>query len=707
MKKLISCILALALLLPLISASAQAFAAPLSTPIPIFGGPLNVPNASPARWRLYSDGNLFITPAVDGQLGVIERGTATTSAWWHVPTEDIPIERIVFNAPVVGDVSLRALFADTTTATEIVGLQYLDVSTVTTMRYMFRNVSNVTSLDLSAWDTRNVVDMTAMFSGMTALRELTLGANFHFADNAGLPEPLSVSPFTGRWTNGGIAVTSAELMTLSNPTGTWVWQHGTTDRTALQAAITVAGQHIEISYTPGSWADFMTALSHAQAVLDDLDASQTVIDTAAETLTVAKNNLTAPADRTALQAAVNAAEQRIERDYVHLSWLAFVPVLNESRAVLDDHNATQAEVDTATQALNNALATLVLRTDFTALQRAISNANVLQESHFTAVTWAPFAQALQAARDVWLNINASQQEVDDALYVLQTAQANLTENPLINHWTLYLFVQQVEDLHPRAFTQESWVVFPPVLAHAQAVLTAHQGGNATQEQIDAAYAALRHAHSSLVTMVSTWNPFTDIHRGQWFYYDVRLAYLNQIMLGTSPTVFQPNLSMSRAQVAVMLHRIMDNPTPQSSEIPFTDVAADRWHTDAILWAAENNLMRGVGYVAPSPGADSSDILGPAARWFDPHREIMRVEMAIFMHRLVEFLGYDTTVRQSERWSNYEDIHLLHSWGIDAMMWAEYHNLLPMRADNLLSPREPARRYETAVMLARFWDSFGW
>ena len=61
-----------------------------------------------------------------------------------------------------------------------------------------------------------------------------------------------------------------------------------------------------------------------------------------------------PADKKALQAAVDAAETLKEEDYTPESWSGFAAVLKEAEAVLEDQNATQEEVDQALSALNQA-----------------------------------------------------------------------------------------------------------------------------------------------------------------------------------------------------------------------------------------------------------------------------------------------------------------------------------------------------------------
>ncbi len=60
--------------------------------------------------------------------------------------------------------------------TTIEGIEYLNTSDVTDMVFMFRGCSNLTSLDLSQFDTKKVESMKGMFYGCSSLTELDLSS---------------------------------------------------------------------------------------------------------------------------------------------------------------------------------------------------------------------------------------------------------------------------------------------------------------------------------------------------------------------------------------------------------------------------------------------------------------------------------------------------------------------------------------------------
>jgi len=103
-----------------------------------------------------------------------------------------------------------------------------DTSHVTNMFSMFAGSNSLTSLDLIGWDTGNVTNMSSMFALTPALRQLTLGTEFHFELGGGspaLPNVPANAVYTGHWINTETeeTATSAVLMNSSDLAGTWVW----------------------------------------------------------------------------------------------------------------------------------------------------------------------------------------------------------------------------------------------------------------------------------------------------------------------------------------------------------------------------------------------------------------------------------------------------------------------------------------------------
>ena len=94
-------------------------------------------------------------------------------------------------------------------------------------------------------------------------------------------------------------------------------------------------------------------------------------------------------------------------------------------------------------------------------------------------------------------------------------------------------------------------------------------------------------------------PFEDVAAGSYYYDAVLWAVENGITTGTSSTRFSPNATVTRAQFVTFLWRAEGNPSYSSSN-PFTDLAADSYYYDAVLWAVENGITTGASKVHFAP-----------------------------------------------------------------------------------------------------------
>ena len=88
-------------------------------------------------------------------------------------------------------------------------------------------------------------------------------------------------------------------------------------------------------------------------------------------------------------------------------------------------------------------------------------------------------------------------------------------------------------------------------------------------------------------------PFTDVKADSYYYDAVIWATENGITNGTSDTTFSPDDICTRAQMVSFLYRMADSPEVSGSTT-FTDVAADAYYAKAVEWAKMNNITNGIG-----------------------------------------------------------------------------------------------------------------
>ena len=96
--------------------------------------------------------------------------------------------------------------------------------------------------------------------------------------------------------------------------------------------------------------------------------------------------------------------------------------------------------------------------------------------------------------------------------------------------------------------------------------------------------------------------FADVSADSYYTKAVAWAVENGITKGTSDTTFNPNATCTRAQIVTFLWRSQKSPAADGVN-PFTDVAADAYYADAVLWAAENGITGGTTATTFSPNAN--------------------------------------------------------------------------------------------------------
>lgn len=98
------------------------------------------------------------------------------------------------------------------------------------------------------------------------------------------------------------------------------------------------------------------------------------------------------------------------------------------------------------------------------------------------------------------------------------------------------------------------------------------------------------------------NPFVDVKEGAYYYDAVLWAVEQKITSGTSATTFSPDASCTRAQMVTFLWRAAGSPKVENGKNPFTDVKADAYYYDAVLWAVEKSVTSGTSATTFSPDA---------------------------------------------------------------------------------------------------------
>lgn len=178
-------------------------------------------------------------------------------------------------------------------------------------------------------------------------------------------------------------------------------------------------------------------------------------------------------------------------------------------------------------------------------------------------------------------------------------------------------------------------------------------------------------------------PFGDVKTADWFYNDVKYVYEKGMMAGTAADVFAPNATTTRAMIVTILYRLEGSPAVTGTS-SFVDVPAGQWYTDAVNWAAANQIVKGT-----------------SATTFAPNDSITREQMAAILYRYAQYKGYDVT--KNADLSGYSDNGQVSAYAKDALAWANAAKLINGVTNTTLAPQGNATRAQVSAILHRFCD----
>ena len=170
----------------------------------------------------------------------------------------------------------------------------------------------------------------------------------------------------------------------------------------------------------------------------------------------------------------------------------------------------------------------------------------------------------------------------------------------------------------------------------------------------------------------------------WAHVGIDFVLKSGLFYGTSDTTFEPDGEMTRAMLVTVLYRLEGQPKP-TTENPFSDVAAGTWYTDAVIWAAENKIVNGIG----------GDL-------FDPDGSVTREQMAAILYRYSVFKGL--TMAQGAFAMTYPDEAGISAYALEAMRWANAEKLIngtELDGTVYLDPQGSATRAQVAAILMRY------
>ena len=179
----------------------------------------------------------------------------------------------------------------------------------------------------------------------------------------------------------------------------------------------------------------------------------------------------------------------------------------------------------------------------------------------------------------------------------------------------------------------------------------------------------------------TW-PFEDVTEGDdWFYDAVAYVYENGIMAGTSETTFEPGMLLDRAMAAQLFYNLEGKPAV-TGDSAFTDVTSGHWAVDAITWAAQNDIVAGIG-----------------GNLYDPDSNVTREQFTVMLYNYAQYKGYDLTATGDL--TRFPDAGSISSWAETALSWANSNGLINGHENGTIDPKGSTIRAQAASIMANF------
>ena len=216
--------------------------------------------------------------------------------------------------------------------------------------------------------------------------------------------------------------------------------------------------------------------------------------------------------------------------------------------------------------------------------------------------------------------------------------------------------------------------YAKVIEDAKAAIEAAK----TPEEVTAVLNAAREA---LKTAGCPSTNFTDVEENGWYHTGVDFMVKNGFMNGVADDAFDVDGNLTRAQLVTILYRIAGEPESTATN-PFADVADGQWYTNAVIWAAENGIVKGVNTTT-----------------FAPNDQITREQIATILFR------YAKAEKVEGKLAGFPDAEMVSDYAADAMAWAVEQGLINGISESdgktYLAPQETATRAQIAVILMRY------
>ena len=323
-----------------------------------------------------------------------------------------------------------------------------EAEAVDTTKYTADSVKALTDAITAAQDVKTNADATQ--ADVDAAAKAITDA---IAGLVELEPSADVYTWTGTWTRatGLVDPGTANGITVENTGGGWQMLVKDLDISNMVQPVLVAectANKIQVWKGQGTSGDKISTGAESGSEVDLTEYKDATVLTLSLTNTGSITSVkiydaayVAPIDYTALDEAITAGEAVDTSSYTDATVTALTDAIAAAKAVKENADATQADVDAAAQAISDAIAGLAVKLNYTALDEAITNGQAVNKTNYTDDSVKALTDAITAAQAVKNNVDATQADVDAAAKAITDAIDNLVEKDLLT-----VYIQSDKDL---------------------------------------------------------------------------------------------------------------------------------------------------------------------------------------------------------------------------------------------------------------------
>ncbi|GAA3407537.1 hypothetical protein GCM10020370_39290 [Paenibacillus hodogayensis] len=202
-------------------------------------------------------------------------------------------------------------------------------------------------------------------------------------------------------------------------------------------------------------------------------------------------------------------------------------------------------------------------------------------------------------------------------------------------------------------------------------------------RFDAATSTVKMALGHFSKFVIGYNKvnFEDVASNQWYAEAVDFVTARRLFSGVSDGKFAPNIEMTRAMFAMVIANMEGADLSGYKTSEFKDVDMDAWYGKATAWAADKNIVSGVGNGR-----------------FDPDAQITREQMAVMINNYIKYKGIQLA---STNRPAFTDASTVSSWAKDAVTQIQGNGIISGVGENTFAPKANADRASVATIFTNF------